>query len=94
VIGKVAQASEIIANPRHKTLMTRTGRAPKRSIDQPTTGEKTSDAIAPELTDPEIRVRLHPNCSDIGKIRTESVVILGAILANTTVLEAATTIQP
>tara|TARA_B100000470_G_C19491796_1_gene259089 strand:- start:206 stop:490 length:285 start_codon:yes stop_codon:yes gene_type:complete len=94
VIGKVAQASEIIANPRHKTLITITRRAPTRSIAQPTTGEKISDAIAPELTDPEMRVRLQPNSSDIGKIKTESVVILGAILANTTVLEAATTIQP
>jgi hypothetical protein len=94
VTGTVAQANEIMATPKHKTLTTMTGRAPNRSIAQPITGEKTSDAMAPALTEPAISVLLQPNCCEIGKISTVSVVIAGAILANTTVLDAATTIQP
>ena len=83
-----------MATPTTSTLTTSTGRAPKRSMAHPTTGERTSDANAPALTDPAMRVRLQPNWCDIGKINTVSVVMAGAIRANTTMLEAPTTIQP
>ena len=90
----VAQANEIMATPRASTLTTRTGRAPNRSISQPTTGDRTKDAMAPALTDPAISVRLQPSCWEIGNMSTVNVVMAGAIRAKTTVLDAATTIQP
>lgn len=90
----VAQANESIATPRASTLTTRTGRAPNRSIAQPTTGDRTKDATAPALTEPAMSVRLHPNCWEIGNMSTVNVVMAGAIRAKTTVLDAATTIQP
>lgn len=90
----VAQANDVMATPKANTLTTRTGRAPNRSMAQPTTGERTKDAMAPALTEPAISVRLQPNCWDMGKISTVRVVIAGAIRAKTTVLEAPTTIQP
>ena len=92
--GTVAQASETMAKPRPATLTTNTGRAPYRSMAHPTTGESTRDAMAPALTDPAMRVRLQPSCWDMGKMSTVSVVMAGAMRANTTVLEAPTTIQP
>jgi len=90
----VAHANESIATPKPSTLTTKTGRAPNRSIAQPTAGAKAKDAMAPALTEPAINVRLQPNCWEIGNMSTVNVVIAGAIRANTTVLEAATTIQP
>jgi hypothetical protein len=60
----------------------------------PITGESANDKIAPALTDPAMSVRLQPNCWDMGKMSTVRVVMAGAIRAKTTVLEAATTIQP
>ena len=90
----VAHANESIATPKASTLITKTGRAPNRSIAQPTVGARANDAIAPALTEPAINVRLQPSCWEIGNISTVKVVMAGAIRANTTVLEAATTIQP
>ena len=90
----VAQANEIIARPITKTLITSTGRTPKRSMAHPTSGERTSAARAPALTDPAMRVRLQPNRCDMGKMSTVRVVMAGAIRANTAVPEAATTTQP
>jgi hypothetical protein len=90
----VAHANEIKANPRPTALTTNTGRAPNRSMAHPITGESANDKIAPALTDPAMSVRLQPNCWDMGKISTVRVVMAGAIRAKTTVLEAATTIQP
>ena len=90
----VAQANESIATPKANTPTTKTGRAPNRSIAQPTTGDRTKEAMAPALTEPAINVRLQPSCSEIGKMSTVNVVIAGAIRAKTTVLDAATTIQP
>ena len=93
-MGTVAQASEVMARPSTTTLTTNTGRAPNRSMAHPTNGDSANEAMAPALTDPAMTVRLQPNCWDMGKISTVRVVIAGAIRAKTTVLEAATTIQP
>ncbi len=57
----VAQANEVMAKPKPKTLTTKTGRAPNRSMAHPTTGERTSEASAPALTAPEMSVRFQPN---------------------------------
>ena len=50
--------------------------------------------MAPALTEPAISVRLQPSCWEIGNMSTVNVVMAGAIRAKTTVLDAATTIQP
>ena len=57
-------------------------------------GDKTSAANAPALTAPLIRVRLQPNSCDKGKMKMVSVVMLGAMRANTAVPDAPTTTHP
>jgi hypothetical protein len=57
-------------------------------------GDSTSAASAPALTAPLISVRLQPNSWDKGKMKIVSVVILGAIRANTAVPDAPTTTHP
>ena len=49
---------------------------------------------APALTAPAISVRDQPSSCDIGYMKTVSVVMAGAIRANTAVPEAPTTTQP
>ena len=90
----MAQANEVIAMPKTKTLMTNIGRAPKRSMAHPIAGERTKAANAPALTDPLISVRLQPNSWDSGKMKIVSVVILGAMRAKTAVADAPTTTHP
>ena len=80
--------------PSINTLTTNTGRAPNRSIHQPTAGERANAANAPALTEPLIRVRLHPNLSSKGNMKMVNVVMLGAMRANTAVPDAATTTHP
>ena len=90
----MAQAMDVIDAPRINTLITNTGRAPNLSIHQPTAGDTTNAARAPALTDPLISVRLQPNSWDKGKMKIVRVVMLGAIRANMTMPDAATTPQP
>ena len=47
-----------------------------------------------DLTEPAINVRLQPNCSDRGNMKIVSVVMLGAMRANTAVPDAPTTTHP
>ena len=90
----MAHAIEVIVVPSINTLMTKTGRAPNRSIHQPTAGDRTNAASAPALTEPLIRVRLQPNSSDSGSMKMVRVVMFGAMRANTAVPDAATTTHP
>ena len=52
------------------------------------------EARAPALTAPEISVRDQPSSWDMGYMNTVSVVMAGAIRANTAVPEAPATTQP
>ena len=69
----MAQASEMVDRPRMKILAASTMRAPYLSTSHPTPGDTAEAASPPKLAAPAISVRLQPNSSESGKIKTAMV---------------------